>query len=140
LNLLLNLVKHGSTAGEFFGAPNGAGSDRDSGSGLPAGRSSNRWSWFRNGPDHNERDPNTVQNDITKTLEFAVAWQDPTRNDSATMVPALQGPPLAAAAPKMLRLDSGSTLQDNLTDKEGDNGIEDVERQYLGSFGFRRRS
>jgi hypothetical protein len=139
LNLLLNLVKHGGTAGNFFGAPDGDNWDRDPASDLPIGRPPARWSWFRNAPNHNERHSSTVKNNIVRTLEFDVTWQDTTRNNAATTVLPFHRAPVAAVAPNMMRLDSGSTLQDSLPGNAGDNGIEDVERQYLGHFGFQRR-
>jgi hypothetical protein len=139
LNLLLNLVKHGSTAVEFFEDLNGGGSDRDLESSLPVGRPSARWAWFRNALDHKNRDSSAIKSDIRKTIGFDVTWQDPTSNDSATIVLPLQSPLPAAVAPKTMRLDSGSTLRGDLTDKDEENGIEHVERQYLGSFGFHRR-
>lgn len=137
LNLLLNLVKHGGTASNFFGAPDDNG-DRDPASNLPTGRPPARWSRFRHTPDHNERRSSTVKNNIMRRLEFDLTWQDTMRSKAATTVLPLHRPTLAAVGPNMMKLDSGSTLQDSLPDK-ADNGIEDVERQYLGNFGFERR-
>jgi hypothetical protein len=136
LNLLLNLVKHSGTASNFFGAPDDNG-DRDPASNLPTGRPPARWSWFRNTPDRNEHRSSTVKNNIMGRLEFDVTWQDTMRSKAATTVLPLHRPSLAAVGPNMMKLDSGSTLQDSLPDK-ADNGIEDVERQYLGNFGFQR--
>ena len=142
LNLLLNLVRHDSDAGNFFfGASNGGGgdSDKSSSSSLPARKPSSSWLWFRHRPNQKVQDPYVAENDIRKTLEFEVTWQDEARNNSATLTLPVQSPPLAAVAPRMMRLDSGSTLQDDLSDKDGEHGIEDIERQYLGSFGLHRR-
>ena len=144
LNLLLNLVRHDSAAGDFFfGASNDGGgsgdSDKSSSSSLPTAKSFSPWSWFRHSPNPRVQDPYIAGNDIQKTLEFDVTWQDEARNNSATLTLPLQSPPLAAVAPNMTRLDSGSTLRGDLSDKEGEHSIEDVERQYLGSFGLHRR-
>lgn len=139
LNLLLNLVNHGSTAVEFFEDPSGGGLDTDSVSGLPVGRSPARWSWLRNASSRNNRDSGIAKGDIRKTIGFDVTWQNPTTSNSATMVLPLQSPPPAAVTPNMMRLDSDSTLREDWTDKDEENGIEHVERQYLGNFGFHRR-
>jgi hypothetical protein len=148
LNLLLNLVKHGSSEADFFGAPGSGGgdggggggggsSDRDSASTLPAARSSNRWSWFRNVMDRKEGGASTAKTDIRETLDFNVTWQDTRRDNSGTIDHPLPSPPPAALAPKVTRLDAGSTLQGDVPEKSGDVSIDDVERQYLGRFGFR---
>lgn len=139
LNLLLNLVKHGGIAGNFFGAPDGDNWDKEPASAPPIGKSPARRPWFRNAPDHKERRSSATKTNIMRRLEFDVTWQDTTRSNSATTVLPLHRPPLAAVVPNMMRLDSGSTLQDSLPEKARDNGMEDVERQYLGNFGFRRR-
>jgi hypothetical protein len=139
LNLLLNLVKHGGVAGNFFGAPDGDNWDRDPASDLPIGKPPARWSWFRHTLDHNERHSSAAKDNIMRRLESDVAWQDTTRSNSATTVLPLHRPPLAVVAPNMMRLYSGSTLQDGLPEKARDNDIEDVERQYLGNFGFQKR-
>jgi hypothetical protein len=136
LNLLLNLVKHGGIAGNFFGAPDGDNWDKDPAS---IGKPTARRSWFRNAPDHKDRRSSSTKTNIMRRLEFDVTWQDTTRSNSATTVLPLHRPPLATVAPNMVRLDSGSTLQDSLPEKARDNGMEDVERQYLGNFGFQRR-
>ena len=139
LNLLLNLVKHGSIAGDFFGAPNGDGSDEGSANTLPGRRSSAPRVWFRRASmGLKEPDPKPDKVNITKTLEFEVTWQAPTCKNSHAMILPLRSPS-PAAAPEMVRLDSGSTLQGVSSDRDGDNSLEDVERQYLGSFGFHRR-
>lgn len=135
LNLLLNLVKHGGIAGNFFGAPDGDNWDKDSASAPPIGKPPARRSWFRNAPDRSS----VTKTNIMRRLEFDVTRQDTTRSNSATTVLPLHRPPLTAVAPNMVRLDSGSTLQDSLPEKARDNGMEDVERQYLGNFGFQRR-
>jgi hypothetical protein len=141
LNLLLNFVKHGSSEADFVGAPGGGGgddgcSDRDSASTLPAARSSNRRSWFRNVMDRKEGGASTAKTDIRETLDFNVTWQDTRPDNSVMTVHPLPGPPPAALAPKMMRLDSGSTFQGDVPEKSGDVSIDDVERQYLGRFGF----
>lgn len=158
LNLLLNLVKHGSSEADFFGAPAGGGgggdrgdrgggggggddddgsSDRDSASTLPAARSLNRRSWFRNVMDRKEGVASTAKTDIRETLDFNVPWQDTRRDKSGTIDQPLPSLPPAARAPKVMRLDSGSTLQDDVPEKSGDVSMDDVERQYLGRFGCR---
>lgn len=140
LNLLLNLVKHGSSLGDFFGAHRvGDGSDRDSASTLPAARSSNRWSRFRNVMGRKECGPSPAETDISETLDFNVTWQDTRRDTLATIDHSVPSPLPAALAPNMMRLDSGSTLQGDMPEKSGgDDTIDDVERQYLGRFGFNR--
>jgi hypothetical protein len=139
LNLLLNLVKDGSIAGNFFGAPDGDNWDGDPASNLPIGKPPARWSWFRNAPDYNERRSSAAKGNVMRRLGFDVAWRDTTRSNSAITVLPLHRPPLAAVAPNMVRLYSGSTLQDSLPEKARGNDIEDVERQYLGNFGFQGR-
>ena len=141
LNLLLNLVKHESVVGDFFKESNSDGGNSDSGSASPSpARRSSLWPpWFRNSSNRRQDSLSSAKPDIQKTMEFDVTWQDGMRVRSASMMLPLQSPPLAALAPQMTRLDSGSTLHGDSSDKDEENSIEDIERQYLGSFGLHRR-
>lgn len=140
LNLLLNLVKRSDTASELFGPTPVNKPDKESATTRPGKKSTDAWPWSRKASTGlEERELGIDATNITKTLEFEISWQNPTRNDSDAMSPPLRSPSEAAVAPEMLRLDSGSTLRADSSDKDGESSIEDVERQYLGRFGFHRR-
>ena len=145
LNSLLYMIKHDRTIGDLFSTDSDASSTPSTSTTLQGRQISTAkmrpWSWFGAAKARNEPELPMNQNNITKTMEFNVRWQGSTRHNShAMMTDAIlpERPITAAVAPTMTRLDSGSTLQADLSEEQWENSIQDVERQYLGVFGLQR--
>lgn len=148
LNLLLNMVKHDRTIGEFFPPLSNDSSSTSTTTTIRGRQPSNTptWQWpqfltFKQRKDTDGLLPLPNINTVIKTMAFNVVWQDSTRNNSRAIVSddaVLQKPASTILPSKMTKFDSGSTLRGDVSDGGQQNSIEDVERQYLGNFGLHR--